>query len=75
MRSQDFMLSIRPFLLNCTDHFMHEFHQFAMSPLDMAGWDTYVRYPPTPRGAIPLTLGEERRSTTSRANLAAPSRE
>lgn len=50
MRSEEFYRSIRPFTLSNTDHFVHEFHQFAMSPLDMAGFDTYAKYPRRPRG-------------------------
>lgn len=68
MRSQQFMESIRPFTLAHTDHFMHEFYQFAMSPMDMASWDTYAQYPPTPRGTLPIPVGEERVTSVTRSN-------
>lgn len=50
LRSSEFRASIQPYTLTNTDHFLHEFRQFAMSPLDMANFDKYAKYPREPRG-------------------------
>ena len=51
MRSDAFRASVRPFLLRYTDHFMHEFYMYAISPYDMADFDRYAKYPSRPPGS------------------------
>ena len=45
MDSADFVEELRPFLLQTTDHFVHELLSFAKAPLDMTAYDECVVYP------------------------------
>ena len=45
MDSADFIEELRPFLLQTTDHFVHELLSFAKAPLDMTAYDECVVYP------------------------------
>jgi hypothetical protein len=45
MDSADFVEELRPFLLQTTDHFVHELLSFAKAPLDLAAYDECVVYP------------------------------
>lgn len=38
---------MQPYLESKTDHFVHEFYQFAISPYDMLGYDSQARYTPS----------------------------
>ncbi|XP_063082829.1 E3 ubiquitin-protein ligase Topors isoform X2 [Cavia porcellus] len=44
LESQAFVSDLRPFLLNRTDHFIHEFVSFARSPFNMAAFDQHANY-------------------------------
>ncbi|KAG8518426.1 E3 ubiquitin-protein ligase Topors, partial [Galemys pyrenaicus] len=44
LESQAFMSDLRPFLLNRTEHFIHEFISFARSPFNMAAFDQHANY-------------------------------
>jgi E3 ubiquitin-protein ligase Topors len=45
MDSAEFEEELRPFLLQTTEHFVHELLSFAKAPLDMATYDESVVYP------------------------------
>ena len=42
--SEEFSEHLQPFLLTRTPHFLHELISFARSPLNMAAYDSSVRY-------------------------------
>ncbi|KAM9206966.1 E3 ubiquitin-protein ligase Topors [Dugong dugon] len=44
LESQAFVSDLRPFLLNRTEHFIHEFISFARSPFNMAAFDQHANY-------------------------------
>ncbi|XP_013378398.1 PREDICTED: E3 ubiquitin-protein ligase Topors [Chinchilla lanigera] len=44
LESQAFVSDLRPFLLNRTEHFIHEFVSFARSPFNMAAFDQHANY-------------------------------
>uniref|UniRef100_A0A8C3XCE8 E3 ubiquitin-protein ligase Topors n=1 Tax=Catagonus wagneri TaxID=51154 RepID=A0A8C3XCE8_9CETA len=44
LESQAFVSDLRPFLLNRTEHFIHEFISFARSPFNMAAFDEHANY-------------------------------
>lgn len=44
INSAQFRSAISPYFTNNTDHFVHEFYQFARSPFDMIGYDRDVQY-------------------------------
>ncbi|XP_021077715.1 E3 ubiquitin-protein ligase Topors [Mus pahari] len=53
LESQAFVSDLRPFLLNRTEHFIHEFISFARSPFNMAAFDQHANYdcPPSSEGS------------------------
>ncbi|XP_036595093.1 E3 ubiquitin-protein ligase Topors [Trichosurus vulpecula] len=44
LESQAFVDDLKPFLLNRTDHFLHEFISFARSPFNMEAFDQHANY-------------------------------
>ncbi|XP_054980810.1 E3 ubiquitin-protein ligase Topors isoform X1 [Sorex araneus] len=44
LESQAFVSDLRPFLLNRTEHFIHEFISFARSPFNMTAFDQHANY-------------------------------
>uniref|UniRef100_A0ABI7X867 RING-type E3 ubiquitin transferase n=1 Tax=Felis catus TaxID=9685 RepID=A0ABI7X867_FELCA len=44
LESREFVSDLRPFLLNRTEHFIHEFISFARSPFNMAAFDQHANY-------------------------------
>lgn len=44
IQSPEFEELVRPYFLSNTSHFIHEFHSFARSPLDMTEYDRRVTY-------------------------------
>lgn len=48
IRSVEFRNGVETFLGSRTDHFIHEFHSFAISPYDTIGYDRYATYGPGP---------------------------
>ncbi|XP_074063318.1 E3 ubiquitin-protein ligase Topors [Macrotis lagotis] len=44
LESQAFVDDLKPFLLNRTDHFLHEFISFARSPFNMEAFDEHANY-------------------------------
>ena len=44
MESKEFVSHLQPFLLDNTEHFMHELVSFATTPLDMVAYDDKVCY-------------------------------
>lgn len=56
MDSPLFVEELKPFLLETTDHFVHELLSFAKAPFDLAAYDDCVVYPwpeEGPRAANP----------------------
>jgi hypothetical protein len=45
MDSAEFLEELRPFLLQTTEHFVHELLSFAKAPFDMTSYDECVVYP------------------------------
>ncbi|XP_053115378.1 E3 ubiquitin-protein ligase Topors-like isoform X2 [Hemicordylus capensis] len=44
MESEAFTEYLKPFLLHCTEHFIHEFISFASGPCDIDSYDKYANY-------------------------------
>ncbi|GFV56549.1 hypothetical protein TNCV_3551201 [Trichonephila clavipes] len=42
--SEEFLIHIEPYMGNNTHHFIHEFYNFAISPLDMESYDCRANY-------------------------------
>ncbi|GFQ70826.1 hypothetical protein TNCT_542031 [Trichonephila clavata] len=42
--SEEFLIHIEPYMGNNTHHFIHEFYNFAISPLDMENYDARANY-------------------------------
>ena len=56
MDSSEFVEELRPFLLQTTEHFVHELLSFAKAPFDMVAYDDCVVYPwpdESSRGSAP----------------------
>ena len=45
MDSGKFVEELKPFLLQTTEHFVHELLSFAKAPFDMIAYDENVNYP------------------------------
>jgi E3 ubiquitin-protein ligase Topors len=44
IQTEEFVQQLRPFLLEKTQHFVHELLNFMRSPFDMIGFDEAVQY-------------------------------
>ena len=63
INSDEFSRQLRPFLMERTEHFVHEFFSFARSPFDMATYDERAQYSwpestdgPTPGSETPTVF-------------------
>ena len=72
MDSAEFVQELKPFLLQTTEHFVHELLSFAKAPFDLIAYDENVVYPwpeESFRSAIPRDGGsvrEEREGMTEK---------